>query len=260
MKLARVIIWTFAVCTALLPALVIPIVFILTPRSSGPEGGFAAMGMIAAFPIFIISILVLIACWRFCPRESFSQRRLFISVVLYFVTVTTAYASLRFSGEQTMILQFYDDVGAPASKLPVTFEHSPRGGGFAGLVPSRNASVTTNHEGRVVVMTDNRHETRIEINDPKYPKTTFLCDRDWGSNRKQSGFSWLNPTIDYSTQLSVRSTDKRGFGGYVPSQKKISLKFYLPRNNADITPPPPEGDWIKYAEPSHPANPRNAGG
>jgi amino acid transporter len=259
MNFSRIIIWTFAACTALLPAFVIPITFMYSPRSSGPEGGFATMGLIAAFPMFMIAILILLACWKLFPRESFSKRRLLISLALYFIAVTTTYASIRFSGEQTMILQFCDDTGTPVSNLSLTFEHSPEGGGIAGLIPSHRATLETDHEGKVVVLTDNRHKTRIVINDPNYPKTTLSCDRVSRRNRKQSVFSWLNPTIDYSSQLGVRSTDVHGFRGYIPSQKKVSLKLFLPRNNTDIIPLPPEGDWIKYAEPAHPASLRNAG-
>lgn len=188
----------------------------------------------------IVGGAAFLALFRFRPRNALSPASLSLSALVYLATGYIAFTAARAVGDEIIELRVLDPNGQPLSEVQVTFEHAPRGGGFAALRPASSGSIQTDSTGTVLITTDRRHETWGRIAHPGFTEVTYRVHRDWGGDRRQFKVTWLDPRMTHRNGDSIRTKDIRSFDGFITAGHRATLTVFLPNPGHDEPLPYPK--------------------
>ena len=240
MCLARVFVWFSLTASAALVAGFGLLGFLTAQRGPGPGAPLEGVAQIIMLTMAAGCGAAFLVLLRFRPRRGLSATRLALSAAVYFVAGFTAFTAARAAGSQVIELRVLDPTSRPVSDAEVTFEHTPRGGGFAALRSESVGSIQTDSTGRAVIATDRRHQSRGRITHPGFAEVTYNVDRDWGGGRQQVVVSWLDPRTTHRKGHSIPTKDMRSFNGYIPAARRATLTVFLPVRGRDEPLPYPK--------------------
>lgn len=188
----------------------------------GPEGGFAALGVVLAFLTLLPAVVVLFVSIRFRPRL-YPPVLVAATVLACAIGLPTLWARGVRVSETPVRLTFRSSDGTLLSAVQIQYESRNKQNGFS--APILKGSVTSNSEGIALVSTRSTHELNLRFKATGYAPTNMRIERSFPRLKmgRQCTLHWQ------FTIPTERWPQSKTQVFYIPDELTLATDVFLPR-------------------------------